>query len=240
MLGGDIALQSKNFLYPHIIQTCFTVSSQIGGKMKKISRRKAIKYVGSSIFIAGGMNSCCCLRDIIGRPCDPREEWKKEGKEWWAGRKKEREKEREREIREGTRPDIEIPFPYLEIMRDDGIHGSVMHQLREFVFNQWGDLYVYVTNRGNAPTWNCIIETYETPTIPYGDSFTSFTLNDRKIVSLMAGQSKEVMLKFRVTKAVAGFGCRCYDPISDPGPGVYLQYDRHNSGLGWNEWLGGQ
>lgn len=205
--------------------------------MKEISRRKFMLYIGSSVVITTGLNSCCCIRDWLSVfPCDPHEKWKKESKKWWQHRKRQRAKEREEAINNGTRPDLEIPFPFLVCWREDGAHGSVANQFQNFEFNVWNTFFVVISNQGNAPSWNCIVESYETPFSAYKKPFTSYTLNDRVMVSLMPGESREVELKFRVTREVGGLNVRCYDPFSDPSLLIYEQYDRHNNGFGWNPW----
>jgi len=206
--------------------------------MKKISRRQAIRYIGSSVVLTTGLSGCCCVRDWLNIfPCDtPVEKWKKESKNWWKERKDQRIAEREEAIRNGTRPDIEIPFPYLVCWREDGAHGSVAMQFGEFQFNQWETFWVVISNEGNSASWNCIVESYETPYGSYRKPFDGFTLNDRIFVSLMPGESREVKLNFRVTRERAGLVVRCYDPFADFGPLTYLQYDRHSNGFGWSAW----
>ncbi len=205
--------------------------------MKKISRRKAMRYIGSSVVITGGLSSCCCVRDWLNVwPCDPREKWKDEAKDWWLDRQREREREREEAINNGTRPDLEIPFPFLICWREDGEHGSVASQFNNFTFNQWETFYVVISNDGNAASWNCIVESYETPWGAYNKPWSSFTLNDRIMVSLMPTESREVQLKFRVTRQNGGMRVRCYDPFADFGPLTYIQYDRHSNGFSWDSW----
>lgn len=205
--------------------------------MKKITRRKALLIGGVTTIAAISLPSCCFIREILNVPCDPIKQWKKEGSKWWTDQMKQREAERQKDIIDGKRADVKLPIPYLDIDRIAGPHNHPIYQVRSFHLNEWNDLYVMVRNLGNAPTWTCIIEAYETPTFPYELPFSRFIFNDRVITTLIPGESKEVKLKFRVTKEIdGGCGLRCYDPICDPGYLTFGQYDRFVSGFGWAEW----
>jgi len=206
--------------------------------MKKITRRKAIAVVGVTSSAAMFLPSCCFIRGLLKVPCEPLRIWKNKGFAWWKVRKKRRKLERKVDIVSGKRVDIDLPIPLLDCRKESSTHGSVMSQFRQFHLNEWNEFYCVATNSGNAPTWNCIIETYETNTIPYDMAFTEFILNDRKYISLMPGESQEVKLKFRVTKEEnGGWGIRIGDPICDPWALTFQQYDRHNSGFGWAKWI---
>ncbi len=78
-----------------------------------------------------------------------------------------------------------------------------------------------------------MLEVYESPFVPFHLAFKDFTFNNRIITSLMAGEQREVKLRFRITKPKAGIAFRCYDQFSDPGLSVFEQYDRHNTGFSW-------
>lgn len=194
--------------------------------------------LGGSTLMMIGFSSCCFIRDIIKHPCPPMRTWKTTGKHWWKVRKKSREAERKIAIATGKRADVELPEPYLVCGREDGPQGTVAHQFREFQLNQWNHFFVRIQNNGNAPSWNCIVEAFEGPWARYEIPYSDFILNDRTIITLMPGESKDVKLNFRITKAnYGGLAIRSYDPIMDKGVNVYMQYDRHDMGFGWTEWI---
>jgi hypothetical protein len=207
--------------------------------MTKITRRKAILLGGMGLLATYALSGCCFIRQLLGHPCDPFKDWKNEASNWWNGKKKQREKEKQDDISSGKRTKIELPKPYIDFPYEYGPHGSVAAQFKSnFHLNEWNDFYVMIRNKGNAPSWNCIVETYETPAIGYGLSFNEFKFNDRVIICLNPGESKEVKLRFKPTKPQwGGWLTRCYDPFCDPGLQTFEQYDRHNIGFGWEKWI---
>lgn len=206
--------------------------------MSKISRRELLGTLGGASVLMIGTSSCCFIKNLINHPCPPMQIWKKTGKNWWNQRKNQRETDRKIAIANGDRPDVVLPEPYILCGREEGPQGAVMHQFREFQLNQWNHFYVRIQNFGNAPSWNCIVEAYETPWGSYEIPYTDFILNDRTFITLMPGESKDVKLNFRVTKDInGGLAIRSYDPIMDKGVNVFEQYDRHDTGFSWDEWI---
>ena len=201
------------------------------------SRRRAISYIGMGAVAATNLSSCCCLKNIFGNPCTGLEEWKKESKNWWTGRKLARDVQRKAEIEMGLRPDIQIPYPYLVCGRTDPpVHGHLGMQLRNFSLNQPGNIYIMVENQGNAPSWFCVVEIFESIFANYDIKFTDFTFNDRVVISAMPGQLSMAKLQFTPTRAVNGaIVIRSYDPFGDRMPPIFQQYDRHNTGGSWRE-----
>jgi len=207
--------------------------------MTKITRRKTILLGGMGLLAAYSLSGCCFIRQLFGHPCDPFKDWKNEASNWWIGKKKQREKKKQDDISSGKRTKIELPKPYLDFPLELGPHGSVAAQFkRSFHLNEWNEFYVMIRNNGNAPAWNCIVETFEAPAYDYGMRFSEFVLNDRIILCLNPGESKEVKLKFKPTKATNGaWVARCYDPFCDPGILTYEQRERHNMGFMWTNWF---
>jgi hypothetical protein len=200
------------------------------------SRRRAISYIGMGVVAATNLSGCCCIRKILGNPCTDLEKWKNERRKWWYARKQAREVQRKAEIAIGLRPDLQIPYPYLVCWRsEDPVHGPIIDQIRNIRLNQRGDLYVMIENQGNVPSWLTVVESYEGPAFRYNIPFTEMTLNDRVIVNAMPGQSLCVKIGFTPTRpSNGGIVIRSYDPLSDPMPLTYEQYDRHNNGFGWS------
>ena len=214
--------------------------------MKKLTRRKAIELIGGiTVITTFSLSGCCFIRKLLNNPCVPALMWKQDRISWWKERKKQREKERQTDILSGKRTHIELPKPFLmcqplyNIPMEAGPHGYVIDQFNNNMhLNVWNEFYLLIKNIGNAPAWNCIVETYECPLHNYyGRRFDELTLNDRVIVNIMPGESKEVKLKFRITLAsLGGIWTRCYDPFCDPGILVTDQFERHNSGFVWEHW----
>ncbi|MCK5137803.1 MAG: hypothetical protein KAR19_18600 [Bacteroidales bacterium] len=206
--------------------------------MPRISRREMLGAMGGSTLMMIGFSSCCFIREIIKHPCPPIRTWKTTAKRWWRNRKNDREAERKVAVATGKRADVKLPQPFLLCGREQGPQGPVMHQFREFQFNQWEHFFVRIQNNGNAPSWNCIVEAYETPWASYEIPYTDFIFNDRTFITLMPGEFKDVKLNFRVTKQTnGGLAIRSYDPIMDKGLIFFDQYDRHDTGFSWSQWI---
>ena len=203
------------------------------------SRRRAITYFSMGVVAATNLSSCCCIRKIVGNPCTDLEKWKNHSKKWWHARKRVRDVQRRAEIAMGIRPDIQIPYPYLLCGRTDPPeHGHLGMQLRNISLNQTGQIFIMIENRGNAPSWYCVVEIFETVFANYNIKFTDFTFNDRIVLSIMPGQFKMASLQFTPTRAVnGGIVIRSYDPFCDRMLPIFTQYDRHNTGGSWSEYF---
>ncbi|MBN2736287.1 MAG: twin-arginine translocation signal domain-containing protein [Spirochaetales bacterium] len=207
--------------------------------MSKITRRKFLKYMaviggtGASLSLLDG---CCHLFNI----CDKSEEWKKNAANFWANRWRERKNQRKKEREAGKRPDVETPYPYLHCDIRNSSKGHLANQFREIPLNQWRDVYFTVNNQGNAASWMCYVEMYETPFASYHLEYSQLRLVSRKIISVLPGQHKEVIMPWQSTRLTnGGMVARCYDPLFDPGALTFEQYYRQSNGFSWSEWIGG-
>jgi len=201
--------------------------------MTRMTRRQAVLGMGALVGSGLLLTSCRPDKFIQRVPGEQFPVWKKQGLQWWTTRQKEREQQRNKERQLGKRPDVKMPYPYLECGRLSSSRGYLGVQVNQLDLDEWGEVAFVVRNLGNAPSENCVTEIYEGPLVPYHIPFVQMTLTDRKIVCVQPWETKEVLLRWRRIREIGSIGIRCYDPLLDPGPLVFEQYDRHDSGISW-------
>jgi hypothetical protein len=183
---------------------------------------------------------CSSLNSLLRALYGNKTVWKIKAKEFWTARVKQREIQRATERREGKRPNIKTPFPFLECQASESSRGSLAAQFRQIPLNQWSDVYFNVKNRGNGAAYSCYVEMYETPFAKYHMKYSDMRLVSRIVTTVMPGQKKEVTMRWQSTRQTnGGMVARCYDPILDPGASTYEQYYRQSDGFSWSQWIGG-
>jgi hypothetical protein len=205
-----------------------------------LSRRKILGLMMGAAAVLTLIPGCSALQRLFGISPKATDEWRSKAKEFWTARVQKRKAQRAVDRREGKRPDVNTPYPYIIIDRSESSHGYLQEQLRDVPLGVWTDAYVPVRNQGNAASPACYVEMYEGPLVPYHVKFSDMRFVSRVRTSLMAGQRKEVVLRWQTTRATNGsVVLRCYDPILDPCELVDEQFSLKCSGFSWQKWPGG-
>jgi hypothetical protein len=183
---------------------------------------------------------CAWLERLFGKGTEAKNLWKKKAQEFWTERVKKREAQRSVERREGKRPDVKTPYPYLTFDIGPTSHGYLMEQFRQIPLGQWADVYVAVKNKGNGASSTCYIELYEGPYVAYHVKYSDMRLVSRLMTSVLPGQKKEIVTRWQPLRATNGsVVVRCYDPVLDPAAPTYEQYFRQSGSFSWQQWFGG-
>jgi hypothetical protein len=207
--------------------------------MAKVSRRQLL--IGLSGVALGGtfLTGCPPLSEILGGGKSDFEKWMELSRDWWKNRQVLRERERATAREAGKRPKVALPMPYMECGRETSSRGALGDQIKAIPFGEWGEVALVVKNNGNAPSWSCVVELYESIFDPENVLFSKMRRTDSKLFVFQPGERKEVLLRWRATRASRGsIVARCYDPLQDPCKLIYPPSDRKSSGFGWLTWGG--
>lgn len=129
-------------------------------------------------------------------------EWKKNIRDYWSRKQYEKGEDA---------PRIPRLRSFLECS------GNLVPQLPQLSLDQPGTLTFTVGNRGNYAAWTCYVELYR-GRAPLGTNtpLTDYELQDRKIITLQPGETREMNLSFiRFTGLITAVAV-CYDPLLDP------------------------
>jgi len=205
-----------------------------------LSRRKILGLMMGSAAVLTLIPGCSALRRLFGISPKATDEWRSKAKEFWTARVQKRKAQRAVDRREGKRPDVNTPYPYLAFDISESSRGYLMEQFRQIPLGEWADVYVGVRNQGNGASSTCYVEMFEGPLVPFHVKYSDMRLVSRLMTSVLPGQDKEVVMRWQATRATNGsVVVRCYDPVLDPGAAAYEQYFRQSGGFSWQQWFGG-
>ena len=205
--------------------------------MVKVSRRQLLMSLSGVALGSTFLTGCPPLWEVFRGQKNDFEKWQELSQDWWKRRQALRERERTAAREAGTRPNVALPIPYLECGQEESSRGGLGDQIKTVPFNLWGEVALVVKNNGNAPSWSCVVELYESILDTDNLLFSKMRLTDRKMTVLQPGERKEVLLRWQATRPSRGsIVARCYDAIQDPCKLAYPPSDRKSSGFGWLTW----
>ena len=123
--------------------------------------------------------------------------------------------------RRNTQPRLELPRPYLNCSSNfwPQIVGLGLEEPSLVFFPVW--------NEGNFAALTCYVELYEGPS-GYSSALSAYALRGRKIITLQAGERRDVRLTWERRLPTGRIVGICYDPLLDPKDFLFVeQHNRH-------------